>query len=202
MEKAAERTSDIEHLKSIKRFMEWEVFAESRLSEGFSRETFQKYIEMCLWCTTWDFRPVFVKAKRGNPIVGRGATQSHFEVPPLGEKFWNWACDRYCDPYTGDGTQTYAQIGRSRQLGNVPPSSMTAEVRQYTEAKGTIDPGFYPAERLAFHWGNVIAPTLLELNKDVANELAKQLGIKKAVSQPNEADVFYQYLLGLKKVKN
>ena len=62
--------------------------------------------------------------------------------------------------------------------------------------------GQYPSERLAYNWGNVIAPALLELNKELGQALERQLGMnKKQMSEPSESDVFYQYLVGLRKLE-
>jgi hypothetical protein len=199
MQDEADRTDDVKKLEQIKKFVEWEVFSSEHVRENYDREAFQRYIEMCLWCTTWDFRPRFVQATRANPVVGRGMTTPHFEVPPLGDDFWEFACKRYYDPFTGDGTQTYLAVGRSKQLGQVPAGAISAEVGRYI-AHQNADPGFYPAERLAFHWGSVIAPALFDLNKEIAQLLERQLGMKNDQSEPTELDVFYQYLLGLRKL--
>lgn len=198
----AERTNDLNTLKVIKGFIEWEGFSDAHLKENYDREAFQRYVEMCIWCTTWDFRPRFVQGGRASLYGFRGHTTPHFETPPLGDEFWNFACKRYYDPFYGDGTKSYLDIGRTKQLGQVPPSSVSPEVARYTAGKN-IDPGFYPAERLAFHWGNIIAPSLLNLNQEVAQALERQLRMnKKQHSEPTEKDVFYQYLLGLQKFES
>ena len=198
----ANRTSDLNTLKAIKGFIGWEGFSDEHLKEDYDREAFQRYIEMCIWCTTWDFRPRFEQAARATLYGFRGHTTPHFEIPPLGEDFWKFACKRYYDPFYSDGTKSYLEIGRTKQLGQVPPSSMSPEVERYQTSK-SIDPGFFPAERLAFHWGNIIAPSLLNLNQEIAQALERQLRMnKKQQSEPTESDVLYQYLLGIRKFES
>lgn len=201
LEKAAGRSEDQKQLEAIKSFIDSDVLADRSLKADYDREAFQRYIEMCLWCTTWDFRPKWIAGSRANPIVGRAMVLPHFEAPPLGEKFWKFACDRYYDPFFGDGTKTYSQIGRSRQLGASPPAPLPPETAAYYGDKADQIFGQYPSERLAYSWGNVVAPSLLDLNKELGEALERQLRMDtKQMSEPSESDVFYQYLLGQRKL--
>lgn len=203
MKDTAEQTQDIKQLEMIEAFMATDAFAEANLKVNYDREAFQRYIEMCLWCTTWDFRPKWIPAGRANPVVGRAMVLPHFEAPPLGDKFWKFACDRYYDPFFGDGTTTYSQIGRNRQVGEGPPAPLPPEIRSHYGDKAEQVFGQYPSERLAYNWGNVIAPALLDLNKELGQALERQLRMnKKQMSEPSEADVFNQYLMGLRKLED
>jgi hypothetical protein len=203
MEKQSEKTQDRKQLEAIQAFIQSDIFIDKTLTVDYDREAFQRYVEMCLWCTTWDFRPKWIPASRANPVAGRAMVLPHFEAPPLGEKFWKFACDRYYDPFFGDGTRTYSEIGRSRQIGEGPAPPLPSEVAAHYGAKGADEAfGQYPSERLAYNWGNVIAPRLLNLNKELGEALERQLRIdKKQMSEPSELDVFNQYLMGLRKVE-
>lgn len=202
MEKAAEKTEDIKQLEAIKGFISSDIFAERTLKVDYDREAFQRYIEMCLWCTTWDFRPKWIPGSRANPVEGKAMVMPHFQAPPFGDKFWKFACDRYYDPFFGDGTKTYSEIGRNRQLGQDPPQPLPPEVASYYGSKVDEIFGQYPSERLAYSWGNVVAPSLLDLNKELGQALERQLRMDtKQMSEPSESDTFYQYLLGLKKLE-
>lgn len=201
LEKSAARSDDQKQLEAIKSFINSDVLADRSLKSDYDREAFQRYIEMCLWCTTWDFRPRWVPGSRANPVVGRAMVLPHFEAPPLGEKFWKFACDRYYDPFFGDGTKTYSQVGRSRQLGSDPPAPLPPGTAAYYGDQADQVFGQYPSERLAYSWGNVVAPGLLDLNKELGQALERQLRMDtKQVSEPSESDVFYQYLLGQRKL--
>ncbi|MBK7702234.1 MAG: hypothetical protein IPI34_04715 [bacterium] len=203
MKETAQQSKEIKQLEAIEAFMATDAFAAENLKADYDREMFQRHIEMCLWCTTWDFRPRWIPASRANPVVGRAMVLPHFEAPPLGDKFWKFACDRYYDPFIGDGTTTYAQAGRRRQMGEGPPPPLPPEVSSYYGDKVDEVFGQYPSERLAYNWGNVIAPALLDLNKELGQALERQLKLnKKQMSEPSESDVFYQYLLGLRKVES
>lgn len=201
LEKAAARSEDEKQLEAIKTFLSSDLLAERSLRVDYDREAFQRYIEMCLWCTTWDFRPRWIAGSRANPVIGKAMVMPHFEAPPLGDKFWKFACDRYYDPFFGDGAKTYSEIGRNRQMGASAPAPLPADVAAHYGAKAEEVFGQYPSERLAYSWGNIVAPSLLDLNKELGAALERQLRMDtKQVSEPDESDRFYQYLLGIKKV--
>jgi hypothetical protein len=203
MQEAAEKTKDIKQLEAIQAFIQSDVFTEQSLKVDYDREAFQRYIEMCLWCTTWDFRPKWIPGSRANPVVGRAMVLPHFEAPPLGDKFWKFACDRYYDPFFGDGTKTYSEIGQNRQIGDAPAPPLPPAVASYYGDKADQVFGQFPSERLAYNWGNIVAPNLLDLNKELAQSLERQLRMeKKQMSEPSESDIFNQYLMGLRKLED
>lgn len=189
---------DLQSLKMVKKFVDQPVF-NTGTPLKIDYDAFQRFIEVCFWCTTWDFRPRFQPARRADPFRLRGATPAQFVLPPLGQKFWDYATRRYCDPFFGDGSKTYLEIGRSRQLGAVSLASMDPEVARYVNSGG-IDPGFYPAERLAFHFGNVIAPELLSLNFEIASVLERQGAVSLPRSEPTELDRFYRAMAEVMKL--
>lgn len=202
MKEEVDKSQDPRQLEAIRTFIQSDIFAEQNLKVDYDREAFQRYIEMCLWCTTWDFRPRWIPGSRANPVVGRAMVLPHFEAPPLGEKFWKFACDRYYDPFFGDGTRSWSEIGRNRQLGDRPAQPLPPAVASHYGDKADQLFGQYPAERLAYSWGNIIAPRLLDLNKELAQALERQLRMdKKQMSEPTEADIFNQYLMGMRKVE-
>lgn len=196
MEKQAEKTKDAKQLEAIGAFIQSDVFADKSLKASYDREAFQRSIEMCLWCTTWDFRPKWIPGARANPVAGRAMVLPHFEAPPLGESFWKFACDRYYDPFFGDGTNTYSEIGRNRQIGDSPAPPLPPDVAAHWGDQADKALGQYPAERLAYNWGNVIAPSLLDLNKELAQSLERQLRMdKKQMSEMSPEDAFYRRLV-------
>lgn len=203
MEKQAEQTKDQKQLEAIQAFIQSDVFTDQSLKADYDREAFQRYIEMCLWCTTWDFRPKWIPGNRANPVAGRAMVLPHWQAPPLGEKFWKFACNRYYDPFFGDGTRTYAEIGKNRQIGEGPAPPLPPEMAAHWGDKANQVVGQHPSERLAYNWGNVIAPRLLDLNKELGQALERQLRMhKKQMSEPSESDTFHQYLMGLRKLKD
>ena len=88
MKETAQQSKEIKQLEAIEAFMATDAFAAENLKVDYDREMFQRHIEMCLWCTTWDFRPRWIPASRADPVGGRAMVLPHFEAPPLGDKFW------------------------------------------------------------------------------------------------------------------
>jgi hypothetical protein len=200
-----DRSQDIEPIKAAYALVAEQAATGAGGPKQFDRDALRKAVEICIFCMTWDFRPRFVPMKRSNTIgqlMTRGAIQpAFFELPPLGDEFWNFATDRYLDPFTGDGTKTYAEVGRSRSLGGGGTPVEDPELQRYMKNTPGWDQGFYPAERLAYDFGNVIAPQLFGMNIQIAQLLEGKITRRGPQSRPTELDTFYSYLLGYRPLE-
>ena len=133
-------------------------------------------------------------------LSSRGLIQpAHFELPPLGDKFWEFAADRYYDPYTGNGDKTYAQVGRTLSLGG--GGTADPELEKFLKNTPGWEKGFYPAERLAYHFGYLLAPELFSVNREISQVLQGSIRKRGPQSRPTELDTFYSYLLGVRRLE-
>lgn len=203
---AAERSDDIEQIKATRALVSDESTPSGRPKE-FNREVFRRYLEVCILCMTWEFKPRFVPMQRSQTIGSlytRGLIQpAHFELPPLGDAFWEFAADRYYDPFTGEGDKTYAEVGRSLSLGG--GASDDPELEKYAKNAPGWEKGFYPAERLAYHFGNILAPELFTMNRDISQILQGKLrrtGPQSQAAKPTELETFNSYLLGVPQAQS
>ena len=190
---------DVDTIKTIQEYLAEDAETKVGQEEGFDREAFQRYVEMCIWCTTWDFMPKFVRGGRGRTIATAGYQPTRFELPPFGDDFWNYACDRYLDPFFDAGDKTYNEVGVHQWLAPSESYNAPLELAEYLEGGGMAPPapagestsgrgsgfakpeqkkGFYPAERLAFQWSFIIAPDLFNANRDIAEQLANKVGME------------------------
>ena len=133
-------TDDGDAFKTIQEYLAEDAETKIGQEEGFDREAFQRYIEMCVWCTTWDFMPKFVRGGRGRTIATAGYQPTRFELPPFGDDFWNYACDRYLDPFFDAGDKTYNEVGVHQWLAPSESYNAPLELAEYLEGGGMAPP--------------------------------------------------------------
>lgn len=197
---AVERSEDIEQIKATRTLVSSEETTPSGRPKEFSREVFRRYVEVCILCMTWDFRPRFVPMRRlGSTLLRATIQPAKFELPPLGDQFWKFAADRYYDPYTGDGDKTYAQVGRTLSLGG--GGTADPELEKFLKNAPGWEKGFYPEERLAYHFGYLLAPELFSANREISQILQGSITKRGPQSRPTELDMFYSYLLGVRRLE-
>lgn len=189
-------TDDVDTIKTISEYLA-EDDAEEKPT--VDRDAFQRFIEMCIWCTTWDFIPRFVPGGRGPTIATASYRPPRLELPPFGDAFWEFAVKRYFDPFFGEGDQTYNDIGvhpwpapstaysvpleleqylEGGSMASTPPADDASSGRGSGFAQPSPPKGLYPAERLAFQWGFIIAPDLFNMNLTIGEGLASKLGVE------------------------
>jgi len=202
---AVERSEDIEHIKATRALVSSDEMTPSGRPKEFSREVFRRYVEVCILCMTWDFRPRFVPMRKpqtyGSLITGGNIQPAKFELPPLGDKFWEFAVDRYYDPYTGNGDKTYAQVGRTLSLGGGGAADPELAKFLKNAPEWARERGFSPRERLAYQFGNLLAPELFSANREISQILQGSIQKRGPQSRPTELDTFYSFLLGVRRLE-
>jgi len=169
-------TDDLAWLKSFPTYLEVEVDKTQAkvISPEGNVEGFQRFVEACLWCTTYDFTPEF-KERSERPLQGRGynaegtiVTPARAELFPFPDAFWDNLIHRHYDPFVAGGTKTYAEIG---QMGYVAPEG--EYVAPSMTGATMIDTGmeFDARTRLSMHWSGIFAPALLSANRDMTRVL-------------------------------
>jgi hypothetical protein len=133
-------------------------------------EFFQKFVEACLWCTTYDFTPKLEDSEefRVNPEIGGSSYTPRLAVLPFPKKFWDTLVARHYDPFMG--FKTYKEIGNHPYIAPSNVYKPSDEIRIYFP-HGDFD----PATRLSIHWSGILAPALLDANQDIARILESLL---------------------------
>lgn len=179
LEESVALSRDEEWLKSVPEYLEADERRATRnaktLAEG-PIEGFKRFVEACLWCTTYDFTPSFKPAHQGwkislrkdIPPLNVGGWDPSAALFPFPESFWDNLVARHYDPYFQGGDKTYKEIG---QIGYVapegsyyPPSPTAATL---IETSRTFD----PRTRLSMHWSGILAPALLRTNQEITDIL-------------------------------
>jgi hypothetical protein len=139
-------------------------------------EAFLRFVEACLWCTTYEFNPVFkpqsVVSFGGPEAWGAAVEEAKLERFPFPKDIWDYLVARHYDPYYYDpsspGYKTYKEIG---PISWIAPSGLYYPPG--FEASAIIESGriYTPEERLSMHWGGILAPALWGENKTMAGVL-------------------------------
>lgn len=173
-------SQDEEWLRMIPGYLDAETQTTSASFNDIPAEWFQRFVEACLWCTTFDFTPQF---KPGSPARKMRYRKELYDVPatnpravllPLPDAFWANLIARHYDPFIGNGSKTYLEAGRSSYIAPggayVPPDLSAAEL---------VERGmeFDPRTRLSMHWSGVLAPAILDANQSVTAALSRYLGL-------------------------
>ena len=137
-------------------------------------QNIQRFVESCLWCTTYDFKPTFVPSKtrtfRIKGDIDKIVVSAEWKLLPFSKAFWDNLISRHYDPFMGNGSKTYKEIGPNRFIA--PGNLFNPETGIY----GVIPDGYPepdPATRLSFQWSMVLAPSLLNENSEAAAILEK-----------------------------
>lgn len=199
---AVERSDEIEQIKATRALVSSEETTPSGRPKQFSREVFRRYVEVCILCMTWDFRPRFVPTRRQQTIGSIASIfehsnpqPAHFELPPLGDRFWSFAVNRYYDPFTGDGDKTYAQVGHTLSIGGGRAADPELEELQRNAPAWLRQRGFPPEARLAYHFGYLLAPELFSANREISQILHGKIAKRGPQSERADLDTFYWHLL-------
>jgi hypothetical protein len=158
------KTSDDEEwLKSFPDYLELEESGTSWSSAhktfygGGPDEIFQRFVEACFWCTTYDLTPG--PSKRTSLL-----DQPNFDLFPFPKAFWDYLVERHYDPFTG---QTYKDVGEVDWIAT--------EGAYYHRPDFPYLNKYTPQVRLSIHWSMILAPDLLRMNQDLTSTLAKYL---------------------------
>lgn len=180
LELLAERVStseDEEFLSGLQEFIGTRLTPESEDLRAAPPEWFMRFVEACLWCTTFDFTPAVVPRHQEPwpgvmPLIAGGEdptpqptkeVEPTLKVLPLPKEMWNYLTARHYDPHFKDGTKTYAEAGNFDWIApedKFSPAQLGPDI-----SKQSV---FTPEMRLSLHWSGILAPELLQTNRDVA----------------------------------
>jgi hypothetical protein len=171
-------SQDEEWLRTVPGYLEVDPKSTSANFDDLPAEWFQRFVEACLWCTTFDFAPQF---KPGSPARTMRYRGERYDVPAtnpravllqLPDAFWNNLIARHYDPFIGNGSKTYQEAGHSSYIAPkgayLPPGLSAAEL---VERSFTFD----PRTRLSMHWSGILAPAILSANQSVTTALSGYL---------------------------
>jgi len=143
-------------------------------------EAFLRFVEACLWCTTYDFTPAFKPAHIETvidlPVSTAVPVDTKIELFPFPKDFWAYLVSRHYDPFYKDGTMTYKDIGPIDWIaGSTGPGGDYYPGDK--EGQAIVEAGmiYQPAERLSMHWSGILMPALFNENKKAMNVLDNYL---------------------------
>jgi hypothetical protein len=171
-------SQDEEWLRTVPRYLEVETESTSANFDDVPAEWFQRFVEACLWCTTFDFTPQFKPGSPAKKMRYRGET---YDVPatnpravllPLPDAFWDNLVARHYDPFIEKGSKTYKEVSGLSYVAPegayVPPTLLAAQLVEQASV-------FDPRTRLSMHWSGILAPAILNANQSVTTVLAGYL---------------------------
>lgn len=171
-------SEDEDWLKGVPEFIE-EGSGISRTPGALERgpdEVFMRFVEACLWCTTFDFTPTITPARTAPHPDLPGVDielPPKVEVLPFPKAIWDNLVSRHYDPFYKGGDKTYKEAGSSSWIA---PESVFST--PFTEASSVFETGmaFDPRMRLSLHWSAILAPALLDTNKELTSAISTYLG--------------------------
>lgn len=166
-------------LKSVPGFLEVDAGLGANAFDDAPPEWFQRFVEACLWCTTFDFTPRFEPGKPARTMRYRGEP---YYVPPsnprafhlaLPDTFWENLIARHYDPFVGGGGKLYKDVGRSSYVA--PPNAYVPSDMTVATLMETGGNEFDPRTRLSMHWSGILAPAILDANRSATSALSSYL---------------------------
>ncbi len=134
-------------------------------------EFFQRFVESCLWCTTFDFAPTYIPPSLVHSDPGpygfASVSPGKNSLFPFPDNIWDYLISRHYDPFMG--YQKYSDIPIHSYLA--PPSVLPSTNAVYDHDRSQPREGYDSKTRLSVHWGQILAPQLLMANKEIARVL-------------------------------
>jgi hypothetical protein len=173
-------SQDEQWLRTVPGYLDAEAKSTSANFNDVPPEWFQRFVEACLWCTTFDFTPQFKPGSPARTMRYRGelydvpATNPRAVLLPLPDAFWANLIARHYDPFIGNGSKTYQEAGRSSY---VAPEGAYAPLGRLEGELVETGMEFDPRTRLSMHWSGILAPAILGANQSVTATLSRYLGL-------------------------